>query len=211
MIVIRLNNQDIKEEMGIVLEEFDIEIPEPKRVLVDVPGREGQLDMSETVTGYVTYHNRHIHLQLGIVGEEGTCEEIRNRFFYQFHTKEIQLEFSHLRGYFKGRLYVEKVTRQHYHYTLLVKVICEPYRYVDTKIKVIHLTSVPKTEYFFNLMMHSTPTLQSSGNATIEFENKRYVVRAGQHRLGIVFKPGTNLLKVSGTGTLTVSYVVGVL
>lgn len=60
-------------------------------------------------------------------------------------------------------------------------------------------------------MMHSTPTLQSSGNATIEFENKRYVVRAGQHRLGIVFKPGTNLLKVSGTGTLTVSYVVGVL
>lgn len=194
------------------LEYFDIGIPEPKLVTVNVPGRDGELDMSKAVTGYVTYHNRIIHLQFGLVGSDEICENNRSKFFTGFHTKTVQVRFSHLNGYFKGQVIVDKVTREYQHYTVYVRVICEPYRYSNQLLtRTITLSSTAKTEHFSNLMMHTTPTIRTTGNTTIEFENKRYVVGQGEHRLGIVFKPMMNTLKLSGTGQCTISYQTGVL
>lgn len=62
MITVLFDETDLKLEYSMVLEEFDIGIPEPKLVTVDVPGRDGELDMSRALTGNIMYHNRIIQL-----------------------------------------------------------------------------------------------------------------------------------------------------
>lgn len=70
MIQVTLNYQNYYLQHRIVLEYFSIGMPEPKFIKVSVPGRDGDLDMSEALTGYTQYHNREIQLRFGIMGSE---------------------------------------------------------------------------------------------------------------------------------------------
>lgn len=64
---------------------------------------------------------------------------------------------------------------------------------------------------FINLAMPSPVTLQTTGNAVIEFNRKQYRVNKGDHRLGIVFQPGSNQVTLSGSGEIKFIYQMGVL
>lgn len=211
MITVLFDDRDIKSHYGLVLESFEITQPEPKIVTVDVPGRDGELDMSTAITGHVTYHNRMIHLQFGLTGSEQECEQKRNGFLSSFQMKKIMISFSHLEGFFYGTVFVDKITRENRHYTIFVRVNCEPYRYLEQVMKTVKLTTTTKIENFPNLMMFTTPYIETTGPTNIEFEKKKYSVQAGMHTLGIVFKPGMNTLRLSGTGQATISYLTGVL
>ena len=41
-----------------------ISVPEANTIILEVPGRNGNLDLSEALTGDVTYRNREIKLEL---------------------------------------------------------------------------------------------------------------------------------------------------
>lgn len=212
MITVQFDDIDLKKRYSLTLEEFDIGIPEPKFVTVDVPGRNGELDMSLAITGNIMYHNRIIQLQFGITGSEKVCEGKRNTFMYEYQMKKVKLKFSHLTGYFVGVVMVEKVTRENQHYTLLVKVNCEPYRYMDEDFdQTITLSSNRVSMPFVNLAMPSPVTIRTTGNAVIEFNRKQYRVNKGEHQLGIVFQPGMNQVTLSGSGSIRIMYQMGVL
>ena len=52
-------------DWGAIITNSDvIGMPEPNTVLLEVPGRSGRLDLSEVLTGDVTYSNREIKLEL---------------------------------------------------------------------------------------------------------------------------------------------------
>ena len=42
-----------------------VEPPEVKAEYIEVPGRNGQIDLTEALTGYTVYNNRQIVLELG--------------------------------------------------------------------------------------------------------------------------------------------------
>ncbi|MGT2768345.1 hypothetical protein ACVRY7_05620 [Streptococcus ictaluri] len=196
----------------IVLEEFHIGIPEPQLTLVEVPGRNGKLDMSEALTGYTTYHNRSIELVLGIVGDDATLEQKRQTLGYRFFNREVRLHFSHLNGYFKGRCVITDVTREHGHYAVKVQCDCYPYRFLDKEFHQERtLSSTSQSMLCLCMMMPSVPKIETTGNATIQFKGSTYTVQKGVHTLPILFKTGNNELKVSGSGVIKVTFKQGVI
>ena len=52
------------EEWGLMLISITIGLPEPKTVLIDIPGGDGVLDLSESLTGRMQYGTRKLEFRL---------------------------------------------------------------------------------------------------------------------------------------------------
>lgn len=212
MISVIVDGTNICTKYKVTLEIFEIGMPEPKLVKVQIPGRDGELDMSEALSGYVNYGNREIHLSIGITGDDKISESKKQQVLVAVCGKKIKLQLSHLDGYFLGRCISSSISREMAHHTLNLTFSCEPYRYfISETVQTITLTSTAKDIIFSNATMPVSPVLETSADATVKFKEKAYSLKKGVHRLGFVFMPGNNILNVSGIGTLKVRYRKGVL
>ena len=88
-----------------------IAMPEPKKVTVDIPGRNGVLDLSEAIRRFPVYNNREgtlkFHVLNGYGGWHGRYEEIAN--YIHGKTTEIRLE-DEPGWYYTGRVTVNSWT-----------------------------------------------------------------------------------------------------
>ena len=71
-------------DWGAVITNSDvIALPEANTVLLDVPGKSGRLDLSEVLTGDISYSNRELKLQLATQTNKDkwvdTCFHIFNK------------------------------------------------------------------------------------------------------------------------------------
>lgn len=212
MIELTIDDVNLYRTHHIVLENFKIGIPEPQLTTVDVPGRNGKLDMSEALAGHLTYNNRMIELVFGIVGSEEVIEQKRLILLNLINKPQCKIKFSHLRGYFEGRCTVTDTSREHGHYTISMKCDCFPYRYLENEFSQTRtLSSTPTTLSCLCLMMPVVPKIETSANTTIKHKSSTFTVQKGIHTLPILFKQGVNELTVSGSGTLKITYRQGVL
>ncbi|MCW6665316.1 hypothetical protein NHG32_06440 [Aerococcaceae bacterium NML191219] len=212
MIRITFNEVDVYATKRIVLEHFDITLPKPKLIKVSVPGRDGDLDMSEALTGYVNYHNREIKVQLGLTGSEVECEAKKQYLLNLVAGNEIKIRFSHLSGYFEGRCQSMQAVRSHRHYMVELVFDCQPYRLAESETTyTLSLTNTEQSLRCANDTMPVVPTIVTTGITTIKFKSKTYSVQKGTHRLGFIFGKGVNVISASGTGMLTVRFRKGVL
>lgn len=207
MITVTFNTTNLYTDMGIVLENFDIGLPEMKVTKVSIPGRNGDLDMSKALTGYTHFSNRIITLTLGLRGDESEREKQRVRLFNLVMNQSVKVSFSHLTGYFLGTVHFLAYERTPSQSTIQAKVDCYPFRYLNNDITATYsLTSAIRTVYIHNNNMPVPLTITTTDNAIIEHKDKRYAVGRGEHQLGIILDTGDNRLKVSGSGTLTTKY-----
>ena len=73
-------------DWGAIITNSDcIGMPEPNTVLLEVPGRSGRLDLSEVLTGDVTYSNREIKLELAAQTNSEKWGETCFHIFNKFH------------------------------------------------------------------------------------------------------------------------------
>ena len=212
MIELILDGVNLYRTHRIVVESFKIGIPEPQLTTVEVPGRNGKLDMSEALTGHLTYNNRSIEIILGIIGSEEVIEQKRLVLLNLVNKPKCKIKFSHIQGYFEGRCVVVDTSREHGHYTIKLNCDCFPYRYLDNEFSQTRtLNSTPTILSCLCLMMPVVPILETSSSATIKHKTSTFTVQKGIHTLPILFKQGTNELTVSGSGTLKITYRQGVL
>lgn len=212
MISVIVDGINICEKYKVTLESFEIGMPEPKLVKVHIPGRDGELDMSEALSGYVNYGNREINLSIGITGDDKVSESKKQQVLVAVLGKRIKLQLSHLDGYFLGRCVSSSISREMAHHTLNLSFSCDPYRYfMSETVQTITLSNTAKDITFSNATMPVSPVLETSADATVKFKEKTYNLKKGTHRLGFVFMPGNNVLNVLGTGTLKVRYRKGVM
>jgi hypothetical protein len=67
----------------------DLGSPTPKLSIVDIPGADGNIDLTEANTGEVKYNNRTITLAFGAVVEADEQEEFRTNIMNYLHGKRI--------------------------------------------------------------------------------------------------------------------------
>lgn len=207
MISVSINEINICKEFNVTLESFEIGMPEAKLIKVQIPGRDGELDMSEALSGYINYGNREITLKIGITGDDEISEEKKQKVLMLAAGKKAKLEFSHLDGYFYGRCTPLSLSREFAHHTLTLSFSCDPYRYQnDETVEIRAITDTPINIICVNSIMPVSPVIETSEEATIEFKDKTFHVEKGVHRLGIVFREGNNILKVKGDGAIKVRY-----
>lgn len=78
-------------QYGFYLEDADLGSPEPQTAYVEVPGRNGALDMSEAITGYPTYNNRTLTFTLVMDGTIEDIETAKDQFFTDNHGKTMEI------------------------------------------------------------------------------------------------------------------------
>ena len=175
--------------------------PEQKKNLIDIPGANGSLDMSEVLTGYPTYNNRTGSLSFYVMNPYAAtmpeCNPIKlrnlisNIMNYFSGKKDMQMILEDDRAYFyRGRFKLESVNTGESFTTISIGYDVEPYKWsiygtVDNWIWDTFNFQIGKiSSEYANLPVTTTQnsiTLQDSmiGNAPVAPEF-RITTNAGQ-------------------------------
>lgn len=218
------------EQWGLILlDDLNIGEAKLKSTYVDVPGTDGQLNLSYGMTdGNPTFQNRTISFTLfasglrvengnyvyGSPSDEEAVNLIRTQLQGAYHGREVRVILpDDPNWYFRGVLSVgDKVKFNSGRIPISLNVF--PYRLknTETEIQVTIPASGEITASFINAQRRVIPTFDTTAGVTIQKGSNSWSIQAGETRLsGLYFDAGTTNLKFIGaSGTqVTVRYQEG--
>ena len=180
--------------------------PTPKTNYVSIEGRDGDLDLTTSLTGDVRYENISYTLEFYLKDKRADWEKALLELTTYLHGKKMNLIFSEDPDYYYiGRYTINELESDMNIGLLSVDCILEPYRYKKTEtVKTITGTGIltlPNTRKWV------MPVITSNESMQFFYEGKTFTVNGTLQSPDIILKEGDNILEViSGTGTLTVTY-----
>ena len=203
-------------DWGAIITNSDvIGMPEPNTVLLEVPGRSGRLDLSEVLTGDVTYSNREIKLELAAQTNRDRWTETCFHIFNKYHGRVVHVTFDEDPGHFYvGRCSITQPKRIASAGTMVVTIDAEPYRY-ESEVYEVTLTGATNTlsGTVENLRMPAVPKVTVPGACQLFAGGKVYELAAGEdlNVPGLVFGPYENAISVTGASFITFRFRRGCL
>ena len=199
------------DEWNIVLTKADIPLPEPKVSLVEIKGADGVLDLSEVLTGDILYNNRTITLTFEMMDDTDYYDLISDISNY-LHGRIVTITLTNDEDYYYvGRASINKwqcVKRQG---KIVISVDAEPYKYSFTETTmIVNVANQTKTITLQNSRKRVCPMLNVTGTITLTINGVNYKLAEGKQQLSnFRLVEGNNVVKVSGNGTLTITYRQG--
>ena len=181
----------------VLLDGYTLSPPEPKTTTVEIPGRDGVLDLTESLIGDVSYGNRSMTFTFLIVDLE-QFEVVKTQVSNALHGRKFNFEMTMDPGYtytgrFKITSYTHMATWNHGICGFIeVEIDADPYKL--------------KSHYVYNLnatggMMFQLPSgrkkvhpiIDLKSPARIRWKNVVYRVGAGRFQLNdVLFEEGLN-------------------
>lgn len=204
--------------------------PEAKTQHIEVPGRNGNIDITETLTGYTIYGNREITLQLGGKKLENAWPSFMSNFINEIHGKQVKVIFDDNPDYYYiGRAVVESdYTRGNRIASFTVTIDAEPYKYeilntiepwkwdpfsfVNGIIRQYNNIVVSGSREYTvtGSEMPVIPIFVASASMSVAFEGKTYQLKAGENKLyDIVIQNKQYQLMFTGNGMVSIIYRAG--
>lgn len=191
-----------------------ITLPEPKVYKISVDGRDGDIDMSEGLTGEIKYNNASAVFTFLLT--EGTYSErqtiIDNIVKYVHGKNHKIITDDDIAHYYYGRCKVTDKRNGLAYGTITIECDLEPWRYsVAETIVTVNLTSTAQTISLYNSGVKTLiPELTVVGSATIIFDNHSNSLSDGTYKIvDLRLKTGATPITVSGSGTLKIVYREG--
>ena len=203
-------------DWGAIITNSDvIGMPEPNTVLLEVPGRSGRLDLSEVLTGDVTYSNREIKLELAAQTNRDRWMETCFHIFNKYHGRVVHVTFDEDPVHFYvGRCSITSPKRVATAGTMVITIDAEPYRY-ESEVYEVTLTGATNTlsGTVENLRMPAVPKVTVPGACQLFAGGKVYELAAGEdlNVPGLVFGPYENPVSVTGASSITFRFRRGCL
>lgn len=210
---VKFGSFDAESNLGLKLLSMEKSPPEPMIVTTSVPGRDGSLDQSTAVSGFITYNDREIELLFTLRAEtQSEMEEALTSVMVSLHGKRLNIILPGEPGfYYDSRLrievkYISDIFAE-------VTVLCTAYPYKRKTADTVVSKSVAGSAVIIcqNHLEPVVPTIKTTTKMQIKFRDKTFAVDPGTHLLDIVFGRGDNTLTVTGTGTITITYREGCL
>jgi len=200
-------------DLNLVLAPFTPTPAEPQTNLLKVPGRDGQLDLTEA-NGEVKYNSREFEFKFAIApGDFLTFDERASKVASVLNGLRCKITLDRDPDYYwLGRCAVDKYTQDKNIGKITVKAVVDPYKLKQNETVVsIVLSSVEQSVVLQNSRMASVPVIECTDDGTtVVFEGNTYKLKAGTNKiLDIRFVEGGNALKLSGTGTITIKWQEG--
>ena len=201
------------DEWNIVLTKTEIPLPTPKTSTVDIKGADGLLDLSEVLTGDILYDNRAIKLTFEMMDDTDFYDLISNISNY-LHGRVITVRLTKDNDYYYiGRASInswECVKRKG---TIVINVDCKPYKYaVQETIRTINVVHETKTISLPNSRKRVCPNIDATGTVKLILGDVEYDLIEGQQQLiNFMLVEGDNIVKISGNGTVRITYRQGAL
>lgn len=81
--------------------------PEPKTKYVDIPGMDGEMDLSESLAGTIRYKNRRIDLEFIVMADREDWPAIYSEILEMLHGKSVDIAIDEdLKYHYTGRVTV---------------------------------------------------------------------------------------------------------
>lgn len=202
------------EDWNLILHEKIVSPPVPKTNYVSVPGRDGDLDLTEALSGVVNYQDRKASYTFLLTdGTHADRVELISQIIGVLHGQRVQIidTDDYPDYYMNGRLTVTDVSNSNAYGILKIEAVCQPWRYaINQKTKAVTVTasdgtvSVTMTNSGYKTV---APTLTVTGSITLTYGSTSTTLSAGTYILaGLRFTPGVNTVTVAGTGSISISY-----
>lgn len=210
----------------------EISLPAVRTVYVDVPGSDGSIDLTETLTGEVNYKNRKIRFEFSVIDKREKWHEIYSEIADYLHGKEMKVILDEDdKWYYIGRMTLDEWQSDIASSTIVIEGNMDPFKYeineyddwlwdtFDFETGIIREYNEIKIDgkasiNVYGLRNSVIPQFNiNSGDGNgmdIKFNNIEYHVPDGRHRvLGIIIKSGDNILEFKGNGTISIDYKGG--
>ena len=202
-------------DWGAVITNSDtISVPEVKTILMEVPGRSGRLDLSEVLTGDVSYGNREIKLELAARTDRERWTETCLHIFNKYHGRVVRITFDEDPGhYYVGRASVSDPKRLATAGQLTLSLDADPFRYEQEEYEVTFTgTTTAVSGTVVNLRMPVCPIVTVPAACQLFHSNKVYELSEGEQKVaGLVLHPFENDISVTGTNSITFRFRRGCL
>lgn len=220
------------DDLDLILNSKEIPLPDPKTYTLDVPGADGQLDLSTALTGgYMTYKNRELQFNFTINKPFEQWEQVKSKVAAYLHGKTMMVKVEADEGfYYYGRCWISNQATKNPKATLTISVDADPYKYDildstertewegfdgnplswDAEITVADDTTtiVPPQK------MRVVPTINVSADMTLVYKTTQHALYTGDNIIPSVVlteNQEDNTLEFLGTGTATINFRGGVL
>lgn len=213
MLGVMFGNKHSFYDQGLWLTKYpNISPPEPKRKLVDVPGKDGALDMSRTLTGFMQYNRRTMQLEFAIMAPRMMWPDIHSDIMDRLHGMEMSIILDDDPEYcYTGTLAVDEYDPGKVTSGVVITADIEPYKkkLKDTIRSFVvngSLTAAISVE-----RMPTVPVIAASNAMTMEYGGVTYTLAAGENEFPdvILRHDQENAFAFTGSGDVSLAYREG--
>ena len=210
---IRLGTKWAHADYGLIVAHYAIPMPEPQTSFVEIPGRDGALDLSEAF-GTVRYADRVIPLTLYA---RAPFDVLISSLAADVHGRRINVIFDRdPTYYYDARISVEDVERHAGYCELSLECRAKPYKLEHFETMITVLPTGSATVTLTNTRMPVVPTITVSAEMALTFTIAGVVftihLAAGSHVVpSLVLMEGDTQVEITGTGSITFTYRKGAL
>lgn len=210
---IRFGTKWARADYGLIVAPYAIPMPEPQTNFVEIPGRDGALDLSEAF-GTVRYADRVIELTLYALAPFDT---LISAFAADIHGRRMNVIFDRDPSfYYDARITIEDVERHWGYCELSLECRAKSYKMEHYETTITVLPTGSATATLTNARMPVVPMITVSAGMTLAFTiaEKDYTVNLsmGTHIVpSLVLAEGDTTIEITGTGRITFTYRKGTL
>ena len=200
-------------DLNLILSPFTPAPATPKTVYVDVAGADEPVDLTEA-HGKVFYNPRDFSFTFTInPTDEMTFDEKVTQVSNALNGKRCKITLDRDPEYYwHGRCVVNEYKQDRRIGQIVVGAKVNPYKLKQEQtVHSFSLTAEEQTVTLWNGRKSAVPVFEcTNDNTVVVFGDIRETMSAGTHKfLDICFKEGSNVLKLSGTGTIKITYQEG--
>jgi len=222
---ILFGDKNTYKDYKLLIQSLLISTPNPKEELVDLPGADGELDFSESLTGDIKYQKRTLTISLAKRKNESCLSEY-SRIQNDLNGKTMKIILSEDPNfYYYGKVKVKDYDRYSLLHTIDIECDVEPYKYDLTSSDEDWLWD-PFS--FIDGIINETRDLVVDGELEVSILGRRQKVvpkfvcenplqlifneqtynlpAGGSYSPDIEICEGENILKFIGNGTVTIEY-----
>ncbi len=219
------------QDWGLLLISISISSPEAKTKVVEIPGGDGYIDLTEAF-GPVRYKNRTIICSFILIDRRPEkWHEVSSQIKNYCHGKKMKVIMDSDPGYYwEGRLFVESVKEDQIYSSIEITMDVFPYKYEQTNslepwkwdpfnfssgviryIGEVNITASDNALLILKGNMWSVPKFfvtQCSTDFSVTYEGQNYPLKTGVNRFPQILVGGDKdvTLHFSGTGKVKVEY-----
>lgn len=188
---------DLSTRFGMLLSDgYKLDPPEPKTYVVDIPGGNGKLDLTDSLLGDTAYNNRKQEFEFYIINVEN-FEKVKSQISNFLHGKSFDYEMTMDPDYiYTGRFTINGYSHKAYStgITGIVKVTVDAKPFKRLPDKVYKIKAIGGQMVYLNSgRMRVRPIIESDGYLKVGYKGKIYTLAQGTWRINdILFEQGVN-------------------
>ena len=200
-------------DLGLMLTKYpDISPPVPKTKFVDVPGKDGALNLSKTLTGHMLYNRRTMQLSFAILAPRKLWPDIHSEIMDKLHGQDMSIVLDDDPEYmYTGTLAVEAYDPGKVTSGVTITADLEPYKKRILDTITAFTVDGTRTAAITVERMPTVPVIAASAAMSMTFGGVTYALEAGENEFpDVIMRSGAyNTFTFTGSGDVSLKYKEG--